>query len=103
MRDHLDNYSKSMMSRVMSVSRSGFNKWLKGSDSVRTQRKHYYTEKVLETYETFDAIYGAPRIKQELNDAGLPCSETLWLRSWRSTAYAHAMAKASSTLGIVCR
>ena len=59
----------------MSVSRSGFNKWLKGSDSVRTQRKHYYTEKVLETYETFDAIYGAPRIKQELNEAGLPCSE----------------------------
>ena len=75
MRDHLDDYSKSMMSRVMNVSRSGFNKWLKRSDSQRTQRKAQVTRKVLETYEAFEAIYGAPQIQQELNEAGLPCSE----------------------------
>lgn len=75
MHDHLDHYSKSMMCRVMNVNRSGFNKWLNRSDSTSTQRKARYTEKVLETYESFKAIYGAPRITQELNTQGLPCSE----------------------------
>ncbi len=75
MRDHMDDHSKSMMSRVMNVSRSGFNKWLKRPESARAQRKAQVTRKVLETYEAFEAIYGAPRIKQELNDVGLSCSE----------------------------
>ena len=75
MRDHLEGYSKSMMCRVMSVSRSGFNKWLNRPESVRAQRKSRYTEKVLETYEAFEAVYGAPRITTELNEAGYPCSE----------------------------
>lgn len=75
MRDHLVDYSKSMMCRVMSVSRSGFNKWLQRSDSARAERKAFYTQKVLDTYERFEAIYGAPRITQELNAAGFPCSE----------------------------
>lgn len=75
MRDHMDDHSKSMMSRVMNVSRSGFNKWLKRPESARAQRKAQVTRKVLETYEAFEVIYGAPRIKQELNDVGLSCSE----------------------------
>lgn len=75
MRDHLDDCSKSMMCRAMCVSRSGFNKWLKRPESASAQRKAQVTRKVLETYEAFEAIYGAPRIKQELNEAGLPCSE----------------------------
>ena len=75
MRDHLDDYAKSMMCRVMKVSRSGFNKWLSRTDSHSTQRKARYTEKVLETYASFKAIYGAPRITQELNESGFPCSE----------------------------
>jgi len=75
MRDHLGDYSKSLMCRAMGVSRSGFNKWLRRPDSYQVERKTHYTQKVLETYEAFDAIYGAPRIAQELNDEGLPCSE----------------------------
>jgi len=75
MRDHLDGYSKSMMCRVMGVSRGGFNKWLNRPESVRERRKIRYTEKVLETYEAFEAIYGAPRIALELNASGYPCSE----------------------------
>lgn len=75
MRDHLDDYSKSMMCRAMCVSRSGFNKWLKRPESASAQRKAQVTRQVLETYEAFEAIYGAPRIQQELNEAGMPCSE----------------------------
>lgn len=75
MRDHLDSYSKAMMCRAMSVSRSGFNKWLSRSESNRSRRKALYTEKVLETFEEFEAVYGAPRLTEELNEAGFPCSE----------------------------
>lgn len=75
MRDHLGDYSKSMMCRAMAVSRSGFNKWLKRGDSASSQRKSQVTQKVLETYEAFEAVYGAPRITQELNASGLPCSK----------------------------
>ena len=75
MRDHLVDYSKSLMCRALSVSRSGFNKWLNRPESARTQRKNLYEQKVLETFEEFEAIYGAPRITDELNGLGFPCSE----------------------------
>ena len=74
-RDNLERYPKSLMCRAMSVSRSGFNKWLNRPDSVRAQRKTLYEQKVMETFEEFEAIYGAPRITEELNALGLPCSE----------------------------
>ena len=101
MRDHMDDHSKSMMSRVMNVSRSGFNKWLKRPESARAQRKAQVTRKVLETYEAFEVIYGAPRIKQELTMLACLVQRILWLKSWRRTAYALAMVKASNTLGTV--
>jgi len=75
MRDHLNSHSKSLMSRVMGVSRSGFNKWLNRPDSVRAQRKAKYAQRVKETFEEFEAAYGAPRITQELNALGYACSE----------------------------
>jgi len=63
------------MCRAMNVSRSGLNKWLNRPESTRTQRKSLYEQKVIETFEQFEAIYGAPRITEELNALGLPCSE----------------------------
>ena len=39
------------------------------------KRKILYEQKVMETYEQFEAIYGAPRITEELNALGLPCSD----------------------------
>lgn len=74
-RDHLGSHSKSLMSRVMGVSRSGLNKWLGRSDSPRELRKALFTQKVKDTYEEFEAVYGAPRITQELNALGYRCSE----------------------------
>ena len=56
-------------------SRSGFNKWLSRTDSPRKQRKAAFTQRVKETYEAFEAVYGAPRITQELNALGYSCSE----------------------------
>ena len=59
----------------MGVSRSGLNKWLSRPDSLRAQRREEYTRRVKDTYEEFEAVYGAPRITKELNDLGFPCSE----------------------------
>lgn len=75
MKDYLGHHNKSLMCRVMGVSRCGFNKWLCRPESSSKERKKLYTKKVLETYEEFEAAYGAPRISQELNELGFPCSE----------------------------
>ena len=75
MKDHLDSHSKSLMSRAMDVSRSGFNKWLSRAESIHSQRKAAYSKRVKDTFEAFEAIYGAPRITEELNGLGFPCSE----------------------------
>lgn len=75
MQDYLGVYSKSLMSRAMNVSRSGFNKWLKRPESARAKRKTEYSQRVKATYEEFEAAYGAPRITEELNALGFPCSE----------------------------
>lgn len=75
MKDHLGVYSKSLMSRAMCVSRSGFNKWLNRPESSRARRKAAYTQRVMDTYQAFEAVYGAPRITKELNALGFSCSE----------------------------
>jgi len=75
MKDYLGSHSKSLMARTMSVSRSGFNKWLERPQSARAQRKMAYTRRVEKTFEEFEAAYGAPRITAELNALGFPCSE----------------------------
>ena len=75
MKDHIGRFPKALMSRVMGVSRSGFNKWLTRPTSARSQRRSDYAERVKETFEEFEAVYGAPRITEELNGLGFACSE----------------------------
>jgi len=75
MKDHVGQYSKSLMARAMCVSRSGFNKWLERPESARTKRKAEYRQRVKDTFEEFESAYGAPRITKELNELGHPCSE----------------------------
>jgi len=75
MKDYLGSYSKSLMARTMGVSRSGFNKWLIRPESKRAQRKVDCIRRVKETFREFEAAYGAPRITEELNALGFPCSE----------------------------
>ncbi len=62
------------MCRVLGVSRSGYNDWKKRDESDREARRRLMEEKVKETYEDFEARYGARRIAKELNELGFPCS-----------------------------
>ena len=75
MKEYLDQYSKSLMSRTLEVSRGGFNRWLKRDKSPQEQRRDLFTELVADSFEEFEGVYGAPRIADELNAQGHACSE----------------------------
>lgn len=72
--DHIDQFSISLMCAVLGVHRSGFYRWRDAPKSKREARRHEVTELVKDTYEEFEAAYGAPRITQELNALGHKCS-----------------------------
>lgn len=65
--EHVGQYSLCLMCRVIGVSRSGYYRWLDRSDCDRDRRRAYMEGQVLDTYSTFKARYGAPRIAKELN------------------------------------
>ena len=62
------------MCRVLLVSRSGFYRWLTRGKSARQLRRETMTEHVVDTFTTYQSIYGAPRIAKELNELGISCS-----------------------------
>ena len=72
--DHVDQYSISLMCGVLGVHRAGFYRWRDAPESKREARKEQVTSLVKDTFEAFEAAYGAPRIAQELNALGHKCS-----------------------------
>jgi len=74
MMEYLAQYSIQLMCRVLGVHRSGFYRWRLQPTSMRTQRRDAITTLVKDTFEEFEAAYGAPRITQELNALGHRCS-----------------------------
>ena len=74
MLDYVGQYSVVLMCQVLGVHRSGFYHWKNRPNSQREHRKEQMSELIKETYEEFEAVYGAPRITQELNALGHRCS-----------------------------
>ena len=72
--EYLDEYPVKLMCRALNVSRSGYYSWLGRGVCAQELRRHDMEEKVRETYEEFEAIYGARRIAKELNTLGVRCS-----------------------------
>ena len=62
------------MCRVLGVSPSGYYKWLNRPHCQRDRRREAMESLVVDTYSTYKARYGAPRIAKELNEIGMPCS-----------------------------
>ena len=58
----------------MNVSRGGYSRWRDRSLSARSQRRERMEEQVKETYQVFEARYGARRIADELKSLGYACS-----------------------------
>ncbi|WP_404396226.1 IS3 family transposase [Pseudoalteromonas phenolica] len=74
MMEYLAQYSIQLMCRVLGVHRSGFYRWRLQPTSIRSKRRDAITSLVKDTFEEFEAAYGAPRITQELNALGHRCS-----------------------------
>lgn len=72
--EFIGEFTVALMCRVLQVARSGFYRWLSGGLSKRAQRRSEMEDLIRDTYEEFEAIYGAPRIAKELNGLGYPCS-----------------------------
>ena len=71
---YVGQYSISLMCRVLGVQRSGFYGWRNKPKSHQEERREKMESLVKDTYEEFEAAYGAPRITQELNALGHKCS-----------------------------
>lgn len=67
-------YTVRLMCRVMQVSASGYYRWKHRPTSLKDQRRAEIESAVMETYASFKARYGAPRIARELTETGVPCS-----------------------------
>lgn len=63
-----------MMSRVLSVSTSGFYAWRQRGPSKRRQRREFVGHAVEQTFDQYKKRYGAPRIAVELQSQGVCCS-----------------------------
>jgi transposase InsO family protein len=72
--EHVGQYDIRLMCRVLDVHPSGFYRWRERPVSLRDQHREDMTELVKDTYEVFEASYGAPRLAQELNALGHKCS-----------------------------
>lgn len=72
--EHEGQFSIRMMCRVLGVSRGGYHRWRSRGESKTSKRRDLMEEKILETYETFEAIYGSRRIAEELRALGFLCS-----------------------------
>ncbi len=71
--EHISDYSIALMCRVLHVSRSGYYRWLNRAETPREQRRREMTVRIKETFEEFEATYGAPRLAKELTELGYSC------------------------------
>ena len=72
--EYVGLYSVALMCRVLDVSRSGYYRWLDRPICGRERRRQQMEDLVKDTYEAFEAAYGAPRLAKELRELGHPCS-----------------------------
>ncbi len=67
-------YPVSVLCRVLQVSRSGFYAWLSQGESCRQQQDRQLLPQIRVAFEASRRTYGSPRIFEELQVWGIPCS-----------------------------
>jgi transposase InsO family protein len=65
----------SVLCQVLQVGRGGYYAWRKREPSERAQANQTLTQKIRSVFEASAQTYGSPRIFDELQEAGIPCSE----------------------------
>jgi len=70
----VDDYKITRMCDWLNVSSAGYYKWRDRGMSQREYKKHLVRSAVIELFPQFYKRYGAPRLAEELNARGIPCS-----------------------------
>ena len=68
------DFSVDAMCRVLGVSTSGFYAWRERPASARCQANQDLTQRIRAFHEASDKPYGMPRIRADLQDAGIVAS-----------------------------
>lgn len=63
------------MCKVLQAARSGYYSWLKRPDGARRVSNRTLDAEIRRIFAEHKQRYGAPRIVDELNDQGIPCSK----------------------------
>ena len=74
------------MCRVLGVSSSGFFAWRDRAPSARAQANRALTERIREFHIASDKTYGMPRIRIDLQDAGIVASRKRIARLMRQAS-----------------
>ena len=72
---HRDEFPIGLMCDVLQVSTSGYYAWRGRAKSAARQRWESLCEAVREIFESFDGIYGSPRVYRELLARSIRCCE----------------------------
>jgi transposase InsO family protein len=72
--EHQQEYSITLMCRVLEVSVSGFYAWLKRSPSRHSREDAHLAEQVKIVFQANRCVYGSPRVHAELQNQGIKCA-----------------------------
>jgi len=81
---HKKVWPVNLMCQVLQVARSGYYGWLKRSESPRAISNRTLDAEIRRVFAQHRQRYGAPRIADELNDQGIPCSKNRVARRMRA-------------------
>lgn len=71
---HKDEFSVSMMCRVLEVSRAGYYAWREREPSARAQQNVELVAEITEIHQKSRGTYGSPRVHAELRERGFEVS-----------------------------
>lgn len=64
------NFTVVRMARLLGVSRSGFYAWVKREPSKQEERREDLAKKITRSHAESDGVYGAPRVRADLQASG---------------------------------
>jgi transposase InsO family protein len=100
--DHRGAFGVKRLCQVLSVSRTGFYRWLAGVDARarRAATDARLAERIAVIHRDSDGTYGAPRVTAELRDGGLPVNHkrvARIMRAWGIVGF-HQRKKVRTTI-----